>query len=285
MLDGLPFGSKKGEKMRKLCMCLFVFTLMSSLFAQNFLPKKRNATSVIIDSMVNNEKPRDNFRIINKSNVNAFNISIYAYDESKSNWEFAGKGFVNGNETLSIDREISNNLLAYRYYSIESDNITNFTCAIEISHHDLYITILNGESTGKVAETPDYSKYQKIIEQDGISKNEIYEGILQGCVKIFNESSSVIEYKDKEEGVIKGKAQYTPTWTFFPTTYYFIFTFEMKDGRYRVTFDGLEYDTGTQHFGRRIYGKDEYKTMEPVFEQLIESINNSIKNRSSDNGW
>lgn len=61
--------------------------------------------------------------------------------------------------------------------------------------------------------------------------------------------------------------------------------FQETDGRYRITFDNLSYDTGTSHFNKRQCGKNEYNEMVPQFEEIINIVNNSIKSNNSNDDW
>ena len=159
----------------------------------------------------------------------------------------------------------------FRYFRIISLENKDFKYSVAFKHDDMKITVYE-------AQAP---KWQKVIPQPGISKKTIYEGILQGCVIIFNKSTYVIEYKDLESGIIKGKATYYPYWNWTPFDY--VFTFEAKEGRYRITFDNLEYrlPNGTKKF----FNKTACDIVFPKFEEMVEEINAAIKKANTDEDW
>ena len=51
--------------------------------------------------------------------------------------------------------------------------------------------------------------YTRILQIDSISKSDIYDKALIWCSKAFTDSKSAINVKDKESGVIAGKALFT----------------------------------------------------------------------------
>ena len=151
--------------MKKIFVGLILLFLTCIAFAE--APAKRTANSVVIDGTVNGKKAKDNFRIINKSNVSSYLISIYGFNSKTGVWDFAGNCLVKKqSETYAIDSKI--NLRNYTYFSVESEEIQNFNYSLNIKHDDLYITLNDGESTGKA---PNYTQYQKVIQMPNFSKD------------------------------------------------------------------------------------------------------------------
>ncbi len=81
--------------------------------------------------------------------------------------------------------------------------------------------------------------YTKILKVDSLSKNEIFDKSLIWCSKTFVDSKSAIKVKERESGIIGGKAFYQSfykvpkkkdsiTGLLF-TNYYFDWLIEIKD--------------------------------------------------------
>lgn len=279
-------------KMKKIITIFLAMLLVSVAFSQQ-MPEKRIENSIIVDSLVtgNGERAEDNFKITNNSNVDEIYLTIYAWNHKKSIWELACEcSLTEKGKTYKKHSKTKKDLDHYRWLSLEADNIDSVKYKLSVKHEDLFIDFFDKDgpenTKNNKSRDSDLSKYQKVVQFDGFSKEQIYEGILQGCVKVFNKSSYVIEYKDKDTGVIKGKAIYQPSWTFSPTTYHYVFTMQVREGRYRITFDELTYDVGTEHVNYGPYKEKQYELMIPVFENMISTINDSInQNNSEEEDW
>ena len=76
---------------------------------------------------------------------------------------------------------------------------------------------------------------KEIIEVDK-SKNELYRLSMEWLAKTFKSSKAVIQYKDKDEGVIIGKGFMVVRYGLgIPADTYFTLTIETKDGKVRAT--------------------------------------------------
>lgn len=272
--------------MKKISILMIIILMcISSVFAAT--PELKFQTSeseTEVQNFNTNNKVicKDNVRFLNNTN-SKLSFEVFGKKNAESERVFLCSLSVKANDTQSASCKKDLEDFKYVYVSCTNGNVSfsKITC----EHNDMYFYINSANNVTADTEITDFSKYQKVVKHEGSSKDSIYEGILQGCVKVFNKSTFVIEYKDKDSGVIKGKAQHTPSWAFSPTTYYFLFTFEAKEGRYRATFDNLEYDVGTAHVGRKGYGESEFNEMRPIFDDAINSINECIKSASSDDDW
>lgn len=84
--------------------------------------------------------------------------------------------------------------------------------------------------------------YSETIEVAGVSQDDLYIRANMWFVDAFNNADSVIQFSDKESGVIKGK--YIGGSVMVGIYIYKIsttVTVEVKDGRYRITFDNPQY--------------------------------------------
>jgi len=113
----------------------------------------------------------------------------------------------------------------------------------------LVILLVSCATTGtKVTEPVTYSE---TIEITGVSQDDLYIRANMWFVDAFNNAESVIQFSDKESGVIKGK--YIGGSVVVGIYIYKIsttVTVEVKDGRYRITFDNPQY----QHIGDLLSG-------------------------------
>src|SRR4030067_1618617 len=94
----------------------------------------------------------------------------------------------------------------------------------------------------------DSTTVQRVIEVPGIPKDIIYERSRIWIAKTFRSSKAVIEYENRETGVIIGNGiiYYTLTVGFSSVEVPVRFTMkeDIKDGRIRITFDNLFEGTG-----------------------------------------
>lgn len=91
--------------------------------------------------------------------------------------------------------------------------------------------------------------FSKILKLDSISKNEIFDKTLIWCSKSFSDSKSAINVKEREGGIIVGKARVISSYkipkrkdsilsmTFL--NYYFDWLIEIKEGRLRFTANNI----------------------------------------------
>jgi hypothetical protein len=90
-------------------------------------------------------------------------------------------------------------------------------------------------SMGGVTESVDYSE---IIDVQGVNAGDLYTRVNMWFVDAFRSADSVIQFSDKESGVVKGKYVSAEN-IVHATDYYRIsstITVEVKDERYRISF-------------------------------------------------
>jgi hypothetical protein len=97
------------------------------------------------------------------------------------------------------------------------------------------------EETGKIT-------YQSVVQVDGTSKNDLYKRGKTWFINTFSSSENVIEYEDKEEGIIMGKGLFPVKANMVSAGHVrFTIKIEFKDGRYRYTLTDFwhtgEYDS------------------------------------------
>lgn len=136
------------------------------------------------------------------------------------------------------------------------------------------------------------SKYSSIIEVISTTKDELWLKANAWCVDSFRNSKSVIQYSDKEAGIIQGKFSSKHNGYFYQyvqTT----FSIELKDNKARITFyDPLRIILGDIMFG--IYSstkevpvyKSDAKLMERVLADWLSLENTfryTLKHNKNDN--
>jgi hypothetical protein len=87
--------------------------------------------------------------------------------------------------------------------------------------------------------------YSKILKADSFSKMELFDKALIWCSKAFTDSKSAINIKERESGIIGGKAFYFSIYKVpkkkdsvagvFFSNYYFDWLIEVKEGKLRFS--------------------------------------------------
>lgn len=103
----------------------------------------------------------------------------------------------------------------------------------------LCILILAGcQSTQSIP--PSENTYSMIYEFPGMSAEEIFTAANDWMVTMFRSAESVIEYSDKESGIITGRCYAdVPMGGFIPVNMRFKLTVNTKDGRARIKTDNM----------------------------------------------
>lgn len=91
--------------------------------------------------------------------------------------------------------------------------------------------------------------YTKILTVDTLSKNHIFDRTLIWCSKAFNYSKSAINVKERESGILAGKAYYQSFYKYPKkkdsasgiqfVDYYFDWLIEIKEGKLRFSLSNL----------------------------------------------
>lgn len=264
--------------MKKL-LPLFLLLLCSSLFAQ---PQPRNNKALIID--ISGQNAEDHIKIVNNSNVDEFVVYAYFYEEKDDFWNFLGVTKVTGKDTTS---EIANKVISledYKYIALESNQITNISYTLNCKNDDLYININDCTPTNKSLEKDIYKQYQDVFYYENASKDVLYESLLQKMVGMFGDSRAVLQYKDKASGIIKGRfGKKEMTFSRVPTYYYIVLTIEIRDGRYKITFNDFTIENG---YGQSSLDEEDFPKLVKTFNSIIKSLNTElILNTTSDDDW
>ena len=103
----------------------------------------------------------------------------------------------------------------------------------------LFILIASCATT---PEMPMSERVYRTVLDTGQDKNAAYRIANEWMVDMFTSAEAVVEYQDKEEGIIKGKARFTNVITgdFRIVNISFTLTVEVKDDRVRVSFDNMK---------------------------------------------
>jgi len=158
----------------------------------------------------------------------------------------------------------------------------------------LVILLVSCATTGgtKVTEPVTYSE---TIEITGVSQDDLYIRANMWFVDAFNNAESVIQFSDKESGVIKGKyIGDSVVVGIYICKISTTVTVEVKDGRYRITFDNPQY----QHIGDLLSGNyirpgasGPVETVEmadkikPEWIALTESLKASVQEQEDKSSW
>ena len=91
--------------------------------------------------------------------------------------------------------------------------------------------------------------YTKILKVDSLSKSEIFDKTLIWCSQSFKDSKSAINVKERDGGIIAGKAYYHSSYNVpkkrdstsgvIFNNYYFDWLIEIKDGKLRFSATGI----------------------------------------------
>lgn len=158
------------------------------------------------------------------------------------------------------------------------------------------------EATGLVT-------YQHVYEQEGFSKDNLYIAAREWFVMNFKSADDVIQLDEKTDGLIIAKGYRRVTAPRLDTRLYFTLKIEVKDSRFRVTFDHLfirdfpsqinfnnpiDYTmeamlaekiekTGKKRYDRIVYLEEQMdRAINGMIEQLGMSVNSLAKKTTSD---
>jgi hypothetical protein len=128
--------------------------------------------------------------------------------------------------------------------------------------------------------------FQQIIELPGIPKDVIYEKSRIWIAKTFRSSKAVLEYENKETGVIIGKGIVTfadprGMGITVEAPVQFTMTEEIKDGKVRIIFENLLHaDTSTPVRDQKHVDK-----IRPKLMALANNLGAFISNKKTKNDW
>lgn len=111
------------------------------------------------------------------------------------------------------------------------------------------LVLLIGVKSEAQQSTGDPFVYSRILTTDSASKAELYDKALIWCSKTFTDSKSAINVKDKESGIIGGKALFNSYYkvpkkkdsiiSSAYSEYLFDWLMEIKDGKLRFSLKNL----------------------------------------------
>lgn len=99
-------------------------------------------------------------------------------------------------------------------------------------------------------------KFERVIELNNAEKNVIFIKSMSWMVESFGSSKAVIEYQDKDEGVIIGKAFYEQSeitlWGQYIINIWFQIRIDVKDEKVKILFSDLQSETtGNNYAGAK----------------------------------
>ncbi len=268
---------------------LFVLALSFVAFASNGDVLKYSAAGDEIE-VINFEEDGDevcddNVRFLNRTNF-LLDFVVYGKREKSSPRELLAYVSVDRRDTQQ--ETTIKKLDEFKYvYVVPVDASVRFS-RIACEHSDMYFYIESATPYGHGGRT---SVYQSVVQRDGASRSDVYEGIFRTLSRGVGNTQFYIEENDKVQGLVSGWGVWTKS---RGEIYKFGFRFEVKDGRYRVTFSDIEADFEI----RRLFlidtieavsfsGDLDYLDICPGLSDTINAVNNAIdsmtRGRKSDN--
>ena len=102
------------------------------------------------------------------------------------------------------------------------------------------LIVLSGCQTLEPIPSED-NTYSIIYEYPGVSQDDLFTSANDWLVTQFREADSVIEYTDKEAGIITGKCNAdVPLGGFVPVNIEFKLTINVKDDKARIKLDNMQ---------------------------------------------
>jgi len=102
--------------------------------------------------------------------------------------------------------------------------------------------------------------------------------------KSFKSSKQVIQYQDKDEGIIVGKGFIGITYTLFPMDTWFTMTIEIKDNKARVTFEDIYISQKVNYQTQEtpVTNKAQMDKVRPELEKLITDLSDYLQKGSEE---
>jgi hypothetical protein len=138
--------------------------------------------------------------------------------------------------------------------------------------------------------TEEESIIQKVVDVPGYNKGQIFERSKMWFVENFRSAKSVIEYDNKDEGILIGKcvmelpvsdirAMSTLPWRFK-----FTVKEEAKDNRLRLTYTNLIVIDGTGS-EQTAWTDDDYSRVKPILSKMAADIAASVQSQTNNEKW
>jgi hypothetical protein len=133
---------------------------------------------------------------------------------------------------------------------------------------------------GRLVKVPEQERMVRKVFEVQLSKNAIYDRALEWCAKKLSNVNDDIVVKDKENGKIiaKGTGKYSEYFDFLvDREFSYNVTIEVKDTRYRVTFDNftIYYDERQMKSSQAEY-KFEIDQMSKKLNKLMDDLRDYV---------
>ncbi len=141
------------------------------------------------------------------------------------------------------------------------------------------IIILSGliifAGCGRFVKIPEQDRMVRQIFTVPLSRDEIFDRALEWCVKKIAPAKGAAMVRDREKGKIiaKGSAKYSEFFDFLVDRKFgYVLTIEVKEGRYRVTFDNFAVE----------YNERELKSNQAEYQLEIDKIKTVLAKTAED---
>lgn len=179
--------------MKKKILGILIFVLFFGfIFADEFIPEKRNSVSNVFAAEFKGKKATDKIIIYNgcrgvskNSDSSYFEIFFYVFGlNDEGIWDYVG--FCKYNRTdeqlQNYSKEIEfitkKNIDSYKYFSLESYQLKNLECTIKKSGKNLVFYVKNGElqnlSTKEDAVEIDFNQFTQLLRL-GLHREALYK--------------------------------------------------------------------------------------------------------------
>jgi hypothetical protein len=101
--------------------------------------------------------------------------------------------------------------------------------------------------------------YQEVMEIEGVSKQEIFVGIKKHLINAYKNYDEVVQVENEDMGIFSGRAMTRVPYTTFVTHFwdvFYNFEIDVKDGKYRTTYKGMEVLTTGSTFPLEMFTKN-----------------------------
>jgi len=139
------------------------------------------------------------------------------------------------------------------------------------------------------AADPAMRSFEKVASFEGVSKNALYIKVNEWFVKTFNSAESVIEFQDKEAGVVMGKYIYDYVESQFHHFVHQTMKVEVKEGKLKMSITDPSYTTtsayvsGGDHTSRKpLVTQKGLVVAQHKWLELFEDLNSYINSGNSD---
>lgn len=144
----------------------------------------------------------------------------------------------------------------------------------------ILVSILILPGCGRMVKVSDQEQMIRQVYTVELTKNDIYERALEWCARKMAGVNDDIVVKDKEKGKIigKGTGKYSEYFDFLvDREFSYNITVDIKDGRYRVTFDNfVVYYDERQIKSSKAEFKFEISKIKKQVDKLMENLRDSV---------